>query len=92
MATVCVMGAGGAADIRTLSDPLNGDAVGPRGTQGDDAAGDSLAFEIRRAGKRMEQAMAAGQRDLAVVWMRCMYGLIGERARRANDIQKGEQA
>ncbi len=51
-----------------------------------------LVREGLRAGKRMEQAMAAGQRDLAVVWMRCMYGLIGERARRANDIQKGEQA
>lgn len=37
---------------------------------------DALSLEIRRAGQRMEHAMHAGQRDLAVVWMQTMYGLI----------------
>lgn len=41
-----------------------------------DGACDALSMEIRRAGHRMEHAMQAGQRDLAVVWMQTMYGLI----------------
>ena len=42
--------------------------------------GCALTPEIRRAGRMMEQAMAAGQRELAVVWMNTMYGLIRVRA------------
>jgi len=55
-------------------------------------AGFPLAHEICRAGRMMEQAMAAGQRDLAVVWMRCMYDLIAVRnggVQKSPDIQKG---
>lgn len=50
-----------------------------------------LTDEIRRAGRKMEHAMAEGQRDLAVVWMRCMYGLIAVRngAAQGADIQTG---
>ena len=92
MGSVCVMGAMGAADIEALSVPECGGAVGPGWTQGNGSEGDALAFEIRRAGKQMEQAMAAGHRGLAVVWMRCMYGLIAERAQLAGDIQKGGRA
>lgn len=54
-----------------------------------------LTDEIRRAGRKMEQAMAAGQRDLAGVWMRCMYDLIGIRNRsvqKPSDIQGGGHA
>ena len=39
-----------------------------------------LTAEITRAGRLMEQAMAAGQRELAVVWMNTMYGLIRVRS------------
>jgi len=55
-------------------------------------AGCPLADEIRRAGRKMEQAMAAGQRDLAGVWMRCMYDLIAIRrasVQGASDIEAG---
>ncbi len=38
-----------------------------------------LESEIRRAGQRMEAAYADGRRDLARVWMDCMYGLIRSR-------------
>lgn len=50
-----------------------------------------VAAEITRAGRLMEQAMAAGQRDLAVVWMNTMYGLIRVRSGAANgfDIHTG---
>lgn len=50
-----------------------------------------LTAEIARAGRLMEQAMAAGQRDLAVVWMNTMYGLIRVRAGAAggSDIHTG---
>ena len=50
-----------------------------------------LAAEIVRAGRLMEQAMAAGQRDLAVVWMNTMYGLIRVRSAAAggSDIHTG---
>lgn len=55
-------------------------------------AGCPLAYEIRRAGRMMEQAMAAGQCELACVWMRCMYDLIAVRnssVQKSSDIQKG---
>jgi hypothetical protein len=58
-------------------------------------AGCPLTDEIRRAGRKMERAMAAGQRDLAGVWMRCMYDLIGLRNRsvqKPSDIQGGGHA
>jgi len=50
-----------------------------------------LTAEITRAGRLMEQAMAAGQRDLAVVWMNTMYGLIRVRSAAAggSDIHTG---
>lgn len=50
-----------------------------------------LTAEIARAGRLMEQAMAAGQRDLAVVWMNTMYGLIRVRSAAAggSDIHTG---
>lgn len=50
-----------------------------------------LTAEITRAGRLMEQAMAAGQRELAVVWMNAMYGLIRVRsgASGGSDIHTG---
>ena len=51
-----------------------------------------LTAEITRAGRLMEQAMAAGQRGVARVWMDCMYGLIREREAvrvGGSDIQAG---
>jgi len=88
-----VVGTRDAFDIEALSVPVYGGAVGPVGTQGNDSSVCALEMEIRRAGKRMEQSMASGQRDLAVVWMRCMYGLITVRnASVPADIQIGGAA
>lgn len=50
-----------------------------RYTTGTFVDGDDLGDEIRRAGQRMEAAYAAGRRDLARVWMDCMYGLLRAR-------------
>lgn len=41
--------------------------------------GGDLDAQVRMAGRCMENAMAAGQRGVARVWMDCMYGLIRER-------------
>lgn len=70
-------------DIRSLSVPLNGSAVGvvALGVAGGVCGGAPLDREIARAGRRMEAAMAAGEREVAQCWMRLMYDLIRLRNR-----------
>lgn len=76
-----------AAQVIALRRDIHAAAPGQSGPVGDD-----LDAQVRMAGKRMEIAMAAGQRGVARVWMDCMYGLIREREAvrvGGSDIQAG---
>lgn len=76
-----------AAKVIALRPDIHTAAQGQIGPVGGD-----LDAQVRMAGRCMENAMAAGQRGVARVWMDCMYGLIREREAvrvGALDIQAG---
>lgn len=64
-----------AAKVIALRRDIHAASPGQTGLVGGD-----LDAQVRMAGRCMENAMAAGQRDLAVVWMNTMYGLIRVRS------------
>lgn len=63
-----------AAQVIALRPDIHTAAPSQTGPMGGD-----LDAQVRMAGRCMENAMAAGQRGVARVWMDCMYGLIRER-------------
>lgn len=63
-----------AAQVIALRRDIHAASPGQTGLVGGD-----LDAQVRMAGRCMENAMAAGQRGVARVWMDCMYGLIRER-------------
>lgn len=63
-----------AAKVIALHRDIHAASPGQTGPVGGD-----LDAQVRMAGRCMENAMAAGQRGVARVWMDCMYGLIRER-------------
>ncbi len=63
-----------AAQVIALRRDIHAASPGQTGPVGGD-----LDAQVRMAGRCMENAMAAGQRGVARVWMDCMYGLIRER-------------
>lgn len=74
-----------AAQVIALRRDIHAASPGQTGPVGGD-----LDAQVRMAGRCMENAMAAGQRGVARVWMDCMYGLIREReaARVGGDIEQ----
>lgn len=63
-----------AAKVIALRRDIHAASPGQTGPVGGD-----LDAQVRMAGRCMENAMAAGQRGVARVWMDCMYGLTRER-------------